>query len=343
MENHFDGGAYFPRGGSSSIAKTLTAAILRRGGKVFSSCPVDQILTMKTLLGGHKAVGVRVKGVEIHTKQCVVSDAGFSKTFDIVEGNRPMVDPLAGTKQLALVHKKETQNPFVPSVAFFYLFVGLGGTDKELCLPGQNIWHVSDWKHEDVWERLFAASTVEESLSIPPPLVFLSAESAKDPDYRHRRPGKSTVTMIAFTDSRWFDKFKETQHGSRGLHYEAIKTKMTRTLLNILYHHFPLTKGRVSFTEMGSPLSTNKYLGRISGEIYNLDHTEERFKTLNSQLALHPQTTVRDLYMTGQDVLAVSVEGATLGGCFAASRISPLACVVAILPIAVACIPWVVQ
>ena len=150
------------------------------------------------------------------------------------------------------------------------------------------------------------------------------------------------MTIVALTDSRWFNKFKHTTHANRDKEYELIKDKMTTTLLDILYLHFPTTKGRVEFTSMGTPLSTNKYLGRAVGEIYNLDHTEARFKTLNTQLALHPQTTVGDLYMTGQDVVAVSVEGAALGGLFAASRASLMALVL-VVPIALCCFPWLIN
>jgi len=341
MENHYDGGGFFPKGGSSSIAKTMIAAIQRRGGQVYAGAPVDKIMTSTTCFG-HKATGVVVKGVEIHTRKCVISDAGFTKTFEIRGDALPLIDPIAGAHQLALVHHKEAEPPLSPSFAFFYLFVGLDGTDKDLGLRGQNIWHVSDWDHSKSADELFAVSNIEEAMAVQPPLVFLSNESAKDVDYCIRRPGKSTVTMIAWTAACWFDQFKDTAHGERGKSYEHIKEKMTCTLLEVLHFHFPLTRGRIAFTDMGSPLSANKYLGRVTGEIYNLDHTEDRFKTLNTQLALHPQTTVRNLYMTGQDVLAVSVEGATLSGCFTASRVSLLALFFAIL-VTFACLPWVIS
>ena len=331
MENHYDGGGFFPKGGSSSIAKTLIAAIHRRGGLVFVSSPVERIITQPTRYGpNYKAVGVTVKGVNIHSRRAVISDAGFTKTFDIYDGNAPLIDPAAGARQLAFVHHKEFQEPSVqPSVAFFYLFVGLDATDDELKLTGQNIWHTKNWDHDKNLNELFGKNSIEEAVKMEPPLIFLSCESAKDPEFNTRHPGKSTVCMIAWTDKHWFDKYTD-HHGSD---YLAIKSKMTDTLLATLYHHFPLTKGHVIFTDIGSPLTTNKYLGRVAGEIYNLDANQDRFKTLDSRVALHPETTIRNLFMTGQDVLAVSVEGATLGGCFAASRVSTMA-MLSIIPLA---------
>lgn len=336
MENHYDGGAFFPKGGSSSIAKTLIAAIQRRGGLVFASSAVERIITEPTRCGSrYKAVGLTVKGVDIHVRHAVISDAGFTKTFDVRDNSFPLVDLAAGAHQLAFVHHKEVEQPSVqPSVAFFYLFIGLDATDDKLKLPGQNVWHTKDWNHDQNFNQLFEKRMIEEALDQEPPLVFLSNESAKDPDFQIRHPGKSTVCMIAWTNKHWFDKYDD----DRGDDYKAIKSKMTNTLLEVLYHHFPLTKGHVVFTDIGTPLSTNKYLGRVEGEIYNLDANESRFKSLDAQLALHPQTTIRNLYMTGQDVTAVSVEGAALGGCFAASRVSVIASI-SIIPLAII---WVV-
>ena len=50
------GGAFFPTGGSSAIAKTLVAAITRRGGRCFVRAPVSEIV-----IEGGRAVGVVVR------------------------------------------------------------------------------------------------------------------------------------------------------------------------------------------------------------------------------------------------------------------------------------------
>lgn len=140
MESHYEGGGFFPKGGSSSIAKTLVAAIQRRGSQVFAAAPVEKIMTTATRCGGYKAVGVIVNGIEIRARKGIISDAGFTKTFEIVKNERSLVDPVAAAHQLSLVHHKESAPPLSPSFAFVYLFVGLKGTDQELGLKGQNIW-----------------------------------------------------------------------------------------------------------------------------------------------------------------------------------------------------------
>lgn len=188
MQSHYHGGAFFPKGGSTSIAKTLVAAIQRRGGKVFAAAPVEKVMTAKSYYynfgAGYKATGVIVKGMEVHARKCVISDAGFFKTFEAMgEASTPLVHPVAGARQLELVHYKETDTPFTPSFAFFYLFVGLNGTDQELGLPGQNIWHLADWNLDKNEHDFYAHPSIEETMDLPPPLVFVSNESAKDPEY----------------------------------------------------------------------------------------------------------------------------------------------------------------
>jgi hypothetical protein len=49
-----------------------------------------------------------------------------------------------------------------------------------------------------------------------------------------------------------------------------------------------------------------------------------RFTSLGAQLALHPQTTVKNLYMCGQDVLAVGIVGATMSGFLTCARVNLL-------------------
>lgn len=247
MESHYDGGAFFPKGGSSSIAKTLVAAIHRRGGKVFAATPVESIITKKDIWGHQTAVGVCVRGVTVLTRKGVISGAGFARTFETgSQGIPPLVrDDQASAAQLGLIHSNDAfQSPFRPSNAFFYLFVGLNGTDKELGLLAQNVWHLQSWNHDESFQNMFDTGAIDESLKTEPPLVFLSNESAKDPDYNKRHPEKSTVTMIAWTNPEWFTQWSDTKHGDRGQDYTDIKDKMTKQLLEVLYLHFQRPKAR---------------------------------------------------------------------------------------------------
>ena len=60
LDSHWEGGSFLPMGGSASVAKTLVAAITRRGGAVLVRAPVSEILLERGV-----AVGVRCRGVEV--------------------------------------------------------------------------------------------------------------------------------------------------------------------------------------------------------------------------------------------------------------------------------------
>ena len=79
----------------------------------------------------------------------------------------------------------------------------------------------------------------------------------------------------------------------------------------------PQAEGHVQTTELSTPLSTRHFTNNARGEIYGLEHTPERFR-LNW---LRPNTPVKNLFMTGQDVVTVGVTGAAASGVLTASTI----------------------
>jgi all-trans-retinol 13,14-reductase len=191
LDNHYAGGAFMPLGGSSSVAKTLVAAVTRRGGAVLVRAAVTEILLDESR--GGKAVGVRCRGVELRAKVAVISTAGFRNTFgssdldddatavaaakdapaetsEAAPGGfsvvgratwQPLVAGPAAAKQRALLQggaaaggaKKDTVGG---SPAMVYLFVGLNQSDAELGLVGQNVWRLKDFDHDAAWEAYAA-------------------------------------------------------------------------------------------------------------------------------------------------------------------------------------------
>lgn len=312
-QSHYNGGGYFPRGGSRSIAKTFTAAIERRGGHVFALSPVEEILTKKNLFHQYKAVGVRVRGVDIHVRRFVVSDAGFLATFGM--GSKPaLVNADAGAAQRALMHKAG-KDQVSPGISDLSLFIGLDRSDEDLGLPAQNIWHLSKdygWNHDEAYKAMLDDTSPNASNTDHTPFLFISNESAKDPDYALKHPNKSTSEVFGVIKNSLFEKWANTTHESRGEDYLQLKEELTEAYLEAFYLHFPQARGHVCYTSLGTPLSMNKFLGRAEGEIYALDHDISRFDTWSVQRGLHPQTCVKNLYMTGEDSFLVSVTGCKL-------------------------------
>eukprot|EP00985_Skeletonema_marinoi_P035236 scaffold46018_cov153-Skeletonema_marinoi.AAC.1 len=302
LDSHYKNGAYFPRGGSKSIAKTLVAAIERRGGHVFASSPVEQVLTMKNMFGQHSAYGVRIHGVDVLVKRFVVSDAGVLATFGIdsdVNAKHALVGDEAGAVQRSLLHKdknvsvlevddgifevlstKEHDN-VSPCISDLSLFIGLDRSDKDLGLLAQNVWHVHDWDHDEAFQKMLNDTSADLSTAdeTQTPFLFISNESAKDSDWPLTHPNKSTSEVIAVVKSSLFDKWANTTHEQRekDAEYMTLKQKLTNSYLEAFYLHFPKARGHVVYTCLGTPLTMNKYLGRSHGEVYALDHNISRF------------------------------------------------------------------
>ena len=245
----------FTGGGSRSIAKCLTAAIERREGHVFALSPVQEILTKKNLWGGgYNAVGVRVRGVDVLVKKCVVSDAGFLTTFGVDSVDRPtLVNPKAGAAQRLLMHNAKGMDVVTPCISDLSLFIGLDRSDVDLELPAQNIWHLQSWDHDAAWTRMMNDTSPEDSVAEKTPFLFISNESAKDPEFQLKHPGKATSEVFAVCKFDLFEKW--ATHESRDEEYLALKEKLTESYLNAFYLHFPQAKGHVVFTSFGTPLT----------------------------------------------------------------------------------------
>jgi all-trans-retinol 13,14-reductase len=81
--------------------------------------------------------------------------------------------------------------------------------------------------------------------------------------------------------------------------------------------HVPAVRGKLDFTELSTPLSTRHFMNYQHGEAYGLSATPARF----GLRCLTPQTSIRNLYLTGQDVCILGVTGAMVGGVLTASAI----------------------
>ncbi len=76
----------------------------------------------------------------------------------------------------------------------------------------------------------------------------------------------------------------------------------------------------MAYFNVGSPLSNIYYIAAPRGEIYGLDHNVERFSPA-AVSALRPETSIKGLYLTGQDVFTCGFVGAMFGGLLCASKI----------------------
>jgi all-trans-retinol 13,14-reductase len=294
IASHYFNGASYPLGGAARIAETITPLIERNGGKVVVSADVAEIV-----IRNGTATGVKMADGREFRSGIVVSDAGARNTFERLVRQAPSII-------------KEDLRHIPGSIAHLSLYVGIKQSAAELGLNGANLWLYPTPDHDANMARFL------NDLSAPFPALFISFPSAKDPLFERKHPGRATLEAVAFAPYAPFAQFENnTTWKRRGQDYEALKNGLAERLRHELEIAVPSIAGKIDHAELSTPLTTRHFMNYQQGEAYGLAATPERFRARS----LTPHTSVRNLYMTGQDVASLGVTGAMMGGVIAASAI----------------------
>ncbi|MFK7906918.1 MAG: phytoene desaturase family protein, partial [Chitinophagales bacterium] len=295
---HYFSGGNFPIGGSARVFETMLPLITKPGGAVLVSAEVDEIIVEK-----NKAVGVRMKDGKEFRAKTIVSGAGIMTTY------KTLLPPAIVEKHGLKKQLKKIKN----SVAHACLYVGFEASPEKLQLPKANYWiYPSEGTHDECVDRY------KQDINAEFPVVYVSFPAAKDPDWNNRYPNKSTVDIITLMPYEIFEQWEDTRWKKRGADYEALKEKISQRLLEALYKLEPQLKGKVAYYELSTPITTKHFINYEKGEIYGLDHSPDRFKNK----FLRPHTPIKNLYLTGQDVVSAGVGAALFSGLITASAMT---------------------
>jgi all-trans-retinol 13,14-reductase len=294
---HYFEGASYPVGGAPSIAARIAPAIESAGGQIAFSAEVREILLDRA----QRAVGVRMQDGRELRAATVISDAGAWNTF------ASLLPPEAPGVAAALAELRTLPS----SMAHMSLYAGVKQSAAELGLTGTNLWIHPTPDHDANLARFTGDP------SAPLPLLFISFPSAKDPDFERRHPGRATLEVVCPVPYDWFARWEETRWKRRGQDYDDFKQSLAERLRNGLEQQVPAVRGKLDIVELSTPLSTRHFMNYQRGEAYGVSATPARFRLR----CLTPHTSVRNLYLTGQDVCLLGVTGAMLGGVVTASAV----------------------
>lgn len=299
LVKHYINGGCYPVGGSKSIFNAVAPTILKAGGAIFTRAKVNQILVNEQ----YEAYGVQLEdGLEIKSP-IVISSAGIYNTF------KNLLAPNVSShfklhEQLAKLKR---------STGHMCLYIGLKYPKSELNLGKANYWVFPDnYDHDE---------NIENFLENPEndfPIAYISFPTAKAEDWEQRFPNKSTIEIVTVAPYEWFQKWENMRWKKRGEAYDKIKEDFSQRLLEKLYAQEPELRGKVDHYELSTPLSTKHFCNYEFGEVYGLDSGVERF----NQKFLRPRTPVKNLYLTGQDVVSVGIGGAIASGLLTASVVT---------------------
>jgi all-trans-retinol 13,14-reductase len=298
VARHYFSGGNFPIGGSSRIVETIDPVIESAGGTIVIKAEVIEVI-----VENNRATGVRMTDGKIIKAVNVVSGAGVMTTFN----------KLLPENIVLKHHLKDQLQKVDRSVAHACLYIGLNGTSEELGLSKTNLWvYPNDGDHDTCVERYL------ENIDAPFPLVYISFPSSKDPDWSNRYPGKSTIDVLTLMPYELVEQWNDSKWMKRGDEYDEFKEKMSQRLLDVLYQQQPQLVGKVDHYELSTPLSTQHFVNYDKGEIYGLDHTPDRYH----QKFLQPRTPIKNLYLTGQDIVTAGVAAALFSGVLTTSAMT---------------------
>lgn len=307
LMSHYLPGAWYPKGGASQIAYNMIPIIEKAGGAVLVRASVNRIL----LNAANEAIGVSVmKGqeeVHVHAP-IVISDAGIFNTYQQLLP-KEVQNSAAIQKQLSMLKHGE---------AGLSIFLGLNGTKDELGLKASNYWVFCENNLDELVNDYMSGEREKSLKSIP--LLFIASPSAKDPTWEQRSPGKSTLSVVSFTPYSWFEEWKDEKVKNRGADYKELKASIINSVLEVVTEFFPKIKNRIEYMDAGTPISNQHYLAASKGEIYGADHGVSRF-TAEVCATIRAQTPIKNLFLTGQDLIACGFAGAIAGAMVCGSTV----------------------
>lgn len=279
----YGAGAWYPEGGGGAIARAVARVLRAHGGEVRLNTRVRRIL-----LENGRAVGVEV--VDAHGKVSelragvIVSNAGLARTA-----------ALAGFAAPALA----------PSPSAVTLYLGLSDDPRELGIDGANHWFVLPGVRG---ERL---ASLADLTSDQPPMAFVSFSSVVE-----GATTKHTAQVMTLAEPGAFAGWEGTQWRERGDEYAALKERIAASAIARLDKAFPGIAARVAMHELSTPLTVERFTGHAGGSIYGAGVTPARLAA-----RVGARTPVKGLLLTGADVCTPGVQGAMMGGVFAAAAL----------------------
>ncbi|MBI3581352.1 MAG: NAD(P)/FAD-dependent oxidoreductase [Nitrospinae bacterium] len=274
-------GGWYPVGGAGKIAQTIIPQIERTGGEVRVRANVKRIIVKNGA-----AAGVAVEGEggeEPLYAPIIISDAGAANTYLSL---LPPDTPVPFRKEL---------ESFPASDSMFVLYICFKKSPAVLGFDGGNFWVYDSLDHDN-----------------QPPLspYFLSFPSLKDPSAKAHTA--EVAVMSCYEDwAKWAGKGWR----KRDKEYYELKERLAVKLLEKLESRWPGFKDLVEFYDVSTPLTMEYFQRNPRGGFYGVPCVPARLGAPFCRV----ETPVRNLFLSGSDVMSPGIVGAMMGGVAAMS------------------------
>ena len=321
---YFFRGTAYPVGGPGQLAKAAAAVLHSHGARLCTRSPVSSLI-----IQDGRVVGVRVKGREVFARRAVVSAVGARRTFLTLV--RPEDRRFVAAEVAALEGQGGVEGVGLgQAAAHFSLFFSFEGDGVALGLPLYNTFLMGGVDVDRAggeWAGPGAEQRVEEvgrEAGVEVGAVFITFASRKDTTAEERAPGIISGQVLAEGRWEWMAGKEEEGEGQgrgrgKGAVYEEMKERMRVLLMSKLLDAFPqLRQCRLLHSDLGTPLSSEEWLGAERGSSYGMAHSVERVEAEWLRCGV---AGLKGLYLTGTDVTMAGLEGAVMGGALAAAAV----------------------
>ncbi len=292
--SYLQSGAWYPVGGGAAFAEHILPTITVGGGEARAGVRVETLM-----FEGDRVVGITTSDGENIRADVVISDIGARETMNhLLPADCGHDDWIAEIRSLP------------PSIAHFSLFMGFEGDVEDAGAARSNHWIYPRGEVDALWT---------DAPERPPPGMFVSFASLKDPSHDPGPKQKHAGEMMAWTDWSTVERWADMRSAARGEDYQAFKSRVEDTMFAQFKTYFPELAELVVFRELSTPLATTAITGHHQGAFYGLDVTPDRVVSD----ALRARTPITGLFLTGQDVASPGVPGALWGGLLAAASVDP--------------------
>ena len=313
--SHYLKGAYYPVGGASAIANNILPLIEKNGGKVLTQKQVREIIIEDGI-----AQGVRVQKahkpdavIEEYYAPLVISDAGAFNTYTKLiplqenraaekeEETRHLASSKKQTKKyqdLVAQYREEIER-FPKGHSALTMFLGFKESPAKLGFKGENYWIYSAYDHDKAFQKQSTAP--DKSIDY----CYIAFASLKDPTQTAH-----TAQIIFLIDYEFFSQWQEQNWRHREQAYYQLKDAIAQNLLNFVESHYPGFKDLVEYYELATPLTFAHFDASDRGAIYGIPFVPERL----GQKWLRAKTPIKNLYLTGMDVVCLGIMPTMIAG-----------------------------
>ncbi len=276
IHNYYNNSAYKVIGGGEMVAKSLAQSFEKLGGQIIVNEQIDKLNVDQKMV-----VNAVSKSGTVYQADYYISNVHPSLTMKMVDDW-----VLRKSYRTRLLNQKNT-------ISTFGVHVKL----KKSILPNMNYtfyrysskttWGVDEYK-PDTWPMDY--------------IIYTPANGDLE-------TSSKCFSVITYMNYDLVKQWEGSTHQNRPKEYILWKEKMVERIIDKLELDFPGIKDSVEFVEALSPLSYKDYVNNVAGEMYGIEHD------FNNALysKIFPNTKLKNLFLTGQNVNMHGMLGVALG------------------------------